>query len=95
MTTTPTGSLFTVTWAKDTAERAVKTFAQSLLGVIGLGAVDVLNLDWGDTFTTAGVTTALSVLSSIVSAGVGARGTASTTDAVFPNPTGRHAAPNA
>lgn len=76
--------MFTLVWLKDATERAVKTFAQSLLGVLTLGGVDVLHLNWGDTFAIAGTATVISVLTSVVSAGVGNSGTASLTKAVEP-----------
>jgi hypothetical protein len=85
--------MFTLTWLKDAAERALKTFAQSLLGVLTLGGVDVVHLNWGDTFALAGTATAISILTSVVSASVGNSGTASLTNAVEASPPGRHEAP--
>ncbi len=42
-------SIFTTSkfWA-DSAERAVKTAAQSALGVLGAGALGVLEVDWAN-----------------------------------------------
>jgi hypothetical protein len=85
--------MFTLTWLKDAAERALKTAAQSILGILTLGGVDVVHLNWGDTFAIAGTATVISVLTSIVSVGVGNSGTASLTNAVEPATSGRHALP--
>jgi hypothetical protein len=76
--------MFTLTWLKDAVERAVKTFAQSLLATLTLGGVDVLHLDWGQTLAVGGTAAVISVLTSVVSAGVGNSGTASLTSAVEP-----------
>jgi hypothetical protein len=85
----PSMSLFTVAWVKDAAERAIKTFAQAVLGALTLGGVDVLHLDWGDTLSLAGTATAISVLTSIVSV---ARGDTISPASAVEAPAGRHAA---
>jgi hypothetical protein len=33
-------------WAYDVAVRAAKTFAQTLAGMLGANAVDILHVDW-------------------------------------------------
>lgn len=66
----------------DTAERAIKTFAQSLLAYFGAGALDVLTADWGEALSVGAGATLLSVLTSLVSIKLGNGGTASATDAV-------------
>lgn len=33
-------------WAMDTGVRAVKTFAQTLAGILGANAINVLHVDW-------------------------------------------------
>lgn len=54
------------------AERALKTFAQSVVAVfLGDQALNVLNADWGDTFAVAATATLLSFLTSIASSGLG------------------------
>jgi hypothetical protein len=55
---------------KDAAERAVKTFAQAILAVIGVSATTpVTGFDW-QTILLTGVTAAvISLLTSLVSAG--------------------------
>ena len=62
----------------ETLERAVKTLAQSLIAAIGAGAaVPVWELGWAEILGIALTATALSVLTSIASAGTGAPGTPS------------------
>lgn len=58
------------------AERAAKTFAQALLSslIIFTGVLDV---DWVNSLSAAALATLVSVLSSIVSAGVGPDGSPS------------------
>lgn len=53
------------------SERAIKTFAQALLALIGTGMVGVLELDWLQMFSVAITATIVSVLTSIVSANFG------------------------
>lgn len=76
--------MFTLVWLKDAGERAAKTFAQSLLATLSLGGADVLHLDWAQTLSVATTATLISVLTSVVSVGVGNSGTASLTNAVEP-----------
>jgi hypothetical protein len=51
---------FTVAWFRDAAERAVSTFAQSFLSVIGGDALNVWHFGWK---TAAGVAVGGAVLS--------------------------------
>ena len=60
----------------DAAERAVKTFAQTFLAVVGGGAT-VASVGWKQNLTAAGFAAALSLLTSVGSAKVGTPGTAS------------------
>ena len=53
------------------AERAVKTFAQTLVALIGTGAVGVMDLDWLQMLSVAATATILSVLTSVASANFG------------------------
>lgn len=77
----------------DLTERAVKTFAQALLGVLGVqGTSSVLDVDWRTALGGAALATAISVLTSLLSLRLGVSGTASLTTTV--EPTGRHAAPD-
>jgi hypothetical protein len=62
-------------WSKSfwrqTAERAVKSFAQALLVAITAGAGNLLDVGWKQALSVAALTTLASVLTSIVSSGVG------------------------
>jgi hypothetical protein len=64
-------------------ERAVKTFAQSLLAilVVGTGFEDVA---WGEVLSVAGVATLASVLTSIVGAGLGNDGPSLASEELVP-----------
>lgn len=59
-----------VFWA-DTAERAIKTFAQTLVALLGAGAIDILTVNWGQRFSVSAGAALVSVLTSIASAGSG------------------------
>lgn len=63
--------MFTKTFVKDTAERAVKTFAQSAVAVLTAGATGVLDVDWLNLLSVALLATLISVLTSIGSGKVG------------------------
>ena len=57
---------------KSTLERALKSFAQSLLAVLGVAQVGVLDVAWPAAVSTAAMAGVLSVLTSLASAKVGA-----------------------
>lgn len=63
--------MFTKIFWKDTAERAVKTFAQSLAAVLTAGATGVLDVDWKNAVSVALLATLVSVFTSIGSGTVG------------------------
>jgi hypothetical protein len=69
----------------DLAERAIKTFAQTVLATFGAGALDVLHADWGNALALGAGAALLSVLSSLLSLNLGRKGTASATTAVVTN----------
>lgn len=52
---------------KAAVERAVKTFAQALLALLGTGSVGVTHLDWGQYLSVAGTAALASVLTSVAS----------------------------
>lgn len=60
----------------DLAERAIKTAAQALLAVFVAG-VTIMSVDWVDALAITGTAALVSVLTSIASAGVGSKDTAS------------------
>lgn len=64
------------TFWKDLAERAVKTFAQTLLAVLAVG-VPIWEMDWVSALGIAAGATVLSALTSVASAGAGNHDTAS------------------
>jgi hypothetical protein len=82
--------MFTRAFWSDAAERAIKTFAQTLLATFGAGALDVLHADWGNALALGGGAAVLSVLTSVVSSTVHDPESASLIEQ-----TGRHAAPGA
>lgn len=77
-------TIFTSVFWTDTAERALKSGAQAAILALGGGAANVLTLDWFTLGGAAGGGVLLSVLTSVASAGIANRGTASITHAVEP-----------
>ena len=59
--------MFSRLFWKDTVERAVKTFAQSALATLGLGATDVLSTDWVGVVSVGAGAAVVSVLTSLAS----------------------------
>jgi hypothetical protein len=82
--------MFTLAFWKDAGERAAKTFAQALLGVLAATAT-LATVNWSAALASAGTATVLSLLTSVVSLPVGGNGTASLLRAVR---SGRHEASN-
>jgi hypothetical protein len=62
-------------WTKrfwvDAGERAVRTFAQSLLALLTGSATDLIHTAWPADLSIAAMATVLSLLTSIVASGVG------------------------
>ena len=54
-------------------ERAVKTFAQTLVALFSIGGVGLLNAPWTAAFSAAGMAAVLSVLTSMSSEPMGER----------------------
>jgi len=63
--------MFTKIFLVQLAERAIKTFAQTLVALAGASQMDWLNLDWQHLTATAAIAAGLSALSSIASNRVG------------------------
>lgn len=59
--------IFTISFWKQATERAVKTFAQTALALLGAGALNVLTVDWVQVVGVSLGATLLSYLTSIVS----------------------------
>ncbi|MFE0131966.1 holin [Streptomyces sp. NPDC059037] len=66
--------LWTAAFWKATAERAIRTFAQSLAAVLAVGATTLLDADWQTALATAGLATLLAVLTAVGAAKVGTGG---------------------
>lgn len=76
--------LWSASFWKATAERAIKTLAQSLIAILAVGQTTVLSVDWRQALAVAATATLLSVLSSIASAGIGNTGPSLANEAVVP-----------
>lgn len=66
--------MWTAGFWKATAERALRTFAQSLAAVLVAGATTLLDVEWKAALATAGMATLLAVLTAVGAANAGARG---------------------
>lgn len=71
--------MITLAFWKDAAERAVKTFAQVLLLLLGSGtsALNLLDVNWQSALATAAGAAVLSLLTSMASSTVGSSTSAS------------------
>lgn len=56
---------------KDLAERAIKTFAQSMVAVLTAGATGILNVDWENALSVALLATVISIFTSLGSITIG------------------------
>lgn len=63
-----------IDFAKATAERAVKTFAQSGVALLTANATGLLDVDWVQLASVSGLAAVVSVLTSIASAPFGGDG---------------------
>ena len=77
--------MFTVQFWKAAAERAIKTLAQTLIAILAVGQTTVLTVDWQQAAAVAATATLLSVLTSIVSSGIGNTGPSLASEAVVPS----------
>lgn len=59
--------MFTSKFWRDALERAVKTFAQSALATLGIGAVDLLATNWVGALSVGGGAAIVSLLMSLAS----------------------------
>lgn len=69
--------MFSSSFLKATAERAVKTLAQAALAMLVGDGLGVTDINWGDVASVAGLAAIASVLMSIVSAPFGPVGSPS------------------
>lgn len=67
--------MWTKLFWKQVAERAVKTFIQTMVVAVGLGepGADVFHLNWRAALGVAVAATVASVISSLLTAGMGAK----------------------
>ncbi len=73
--------MWSATFWKGTAERAIKTFAQALAAyIVTSGVLGVLDVNWVHGASIAGLAAVLSILMSIGSSQVGPSGTPSLVD---------------
>ncbi|MFD4862401.1 holin [Streptomyces atratus] len=63
--------MFTSAFWLATAERAVRTAAQTLVATLGLDTAGVLDVDWGQGLSLAGGAALLAVLTAITASGSG------------------------
>lgn len=65
-------------------ERALKTFCQGILAVIGVGAFTPADVDWQQVLLGAAIAAGASILFSIVSSGVGNAGPSLSSEVLSP-----------
>jgi hypothetical protein len=63
--------MFTKSFLKQLAERAIKTFAQTMVALTGATQMDWLTLDWQHLLITSAIAAGLSILTSIASDKIG------------------------
>jgi hypothetical protein len=75
----PSSNTFTKAWAIGAVDRALKSFAASLVLLLGGGTagLNVLHVDWQQALGTAAGAAVLAVLFSVASAPIGEPGTTS------------------
>lgn len=59
--------MFTSIFWKDALERAIKTFAQSTVAVLTAGATGILDANWMNALSVAGLAVVVSLLTSVAS----------------------------
>lgn len=68
--------MFTKLFWKDALERAIKTTAQTVVALWATGATGVLDVDWVNAFSVAGLAFIMSILTSVAGVSTGDKGTA-------------------
>ena len=59
--------MFTTLFLRQSVERAVKTFAQTIVALAGAKQMDWMTLDWKQLLATSAIAAVLSILTSIAS----------------------------
>jgi hypothetical protein len=65
-------------------ERAVKTFAQSILAVLAVAGVTPADIDWKEALAVGGIGALASLLTSVASAPIGNAGPSAATEVLTP-----------
>ena len=60
--------MFEPTFIKDAAERAISTFAQTLIALVGTEATGILSVNLGDSLKAAAVAAGLSLVKAVAAA---------------------------
>jgi hypothetical protein len=76
--------MFTSRFWKGAAERAIKTFAQAALALLTGDGLGVLDVDWGTVASVGGLAAVASILTSVVSLGIGPENSASLVETEAP-----------
>ena len=76
--------MFTQTFWKSEIERAIRTFCQTLVAVVGASKFDWMSADWQTLIATSAIAAGLSVLTSVAGINVGDKGSASVTVTEIP-----------
>ena len=74
--------LTTLVFWRAACERAIKTFAQTLVVLLGAGATGITSVPWADNLGIAATTAVLSLLTSVASSTVGLPGPSLATESV-------------
>lgn len=61
--------MFTLAFWKATGERSVRTFAQVLVGSLGLDTLGIINANWGEGLALGAGASALTVLTAVATSG--------------------------
>lgn len=78
--------MMTKAFWKATAERAVRTGAQTLVATLGLDTLGIVNANWGDGLSLAGGAAVLAVLTAMATSGGATEGPGITESVAAPTP---------
>jgi hypothetical protein len=81
-------SYFSHAFLAAAAERAIKTFAQTLAALLAAGGSGILDADWGGRLSIAAMAAVVSLLTSVASGGVGAAGPSLAGEGLVPSAAG-------